>query len=398
MKPTFFPLIITLICMTALNNRVSGQNSIDKILSEIEKNNSSLSAMRKNADAEKLGNMTGLNPDNPAVEFNYLWGSPDATGNRTDLRFTQSIDFPSAYTYRNRISELRNNQAELEYMKQRKSILLEARLVCNDLIYCNALRNELNSRMESAQDMADSYREKFNAGDAGILEFNKAQLILVNLTKDYEANEIARNSLLSELMRLNGGSPVTLDDTAFLTEAVAADFENWYREAEANNPLLSWVRQEVAVSQAQEKLNTALSLPKMEGGYMSEKTPGSQFRGITFGISVPLWENRNTVKYAKARTLALQSAEQDSKLQFYNNLKLLHGKAVTLSANIEEYRSKLREFSNADLLLEALDGGEISLIEYILELSIYYESANNLLAMERDLNRIIAELNQYRQL
>jgi hypothetical protein len=130
---------------------------------------------------------------------------------------------------------------------------------------------------------------------------------------------------------------------------------------------------------------------------MSEKTLGSEFRGITFGISVPLWENRNTAKYAKARTLALQSAEADSRLQFYNNLKLLHGKAAALSASLKDYSDKLRQFSNADLLKEALDGGEISLIEYILELSIYYESIDNLLEMERDLTRIITELNKYRQ-
>ncbi len=397
MKPGSFSLIITLICLTALTINLSGQITVDNVLSEIEKNNSSLAAMRKNADAEKLGNRTGLNPEDPAVEFNYLWGSPVAPGNRTDLRVTQSFDFPSAYFYRNRISELKNSQAEMEYVRQKKSIVLEARLICNDLIYSNALRNELKKRTDNAQLIADSYREKFNAGDAGILEFNKAQLILVNLTKDYEANEIARNSLLSELTRLNGGTPVSLDDTLFLAEAVAADFENWYSEAEANNPLLTWVRQEVEVSQAQEKLNTAMSLPKLEGGYMSEKTLGSEFRGITFGISVPIWENRNTVKYAKARTLALQSAEKDSRLQFYNNMKLLHSKAVALSAGLEDYKDQLRLYSNADLLREALDGGEISLIEYFFELSIYYESADNLLAMERALNSTVAELNYFRR-
>lgn len=395
MKPGSISLIIILICLTSLNINVSGQVTVDNVLSEIEKNNTTLAAMRKNADAEKLGNRTGLTPENPAVEFNYLWGSPDATGNRTDLRISQSFDFPSAYVYRNRISELRNSQAELEFVKQRKSILLEARLICNDLIYSNALKKELKKRTESAQLIADSYREKFNAGDAGILEFNKAQLILVNLTREYETNEIVKNSLLSELTRLNGGNPVVLDDTQFLAEAVTADFEEWYLGAEANNPLLSWVRQEVEVSQAQVKLNTALSLPKMEGGYMSEKTFGSDFRGITFGISVPLWENRNTVRYARARTMALQSAEADSRLQFYNNLKALHGRAVALSASLGDYKDRLLVFSNADLLKEALEGGEISLIEYILELALYYESIDNLLAMERDLNRIVTEMNQF---
>jgi hypothetical protein len=109
------------------------------------------------------------------------------------------------------------------------------------------------------------------------------------------------------------------------------------------------------VSQALVKLNTALGLPKMVGGYMSEKTLGSEFRGITFGISVPLWESRNTVKYARAHTLAMLSVEEDSRLQFYNNLKLLHSRAIALSVSLEDYRDKLRLFSNADLLKAALE-------------------------------------------
>jgi len=52
-------------------------------------------------------------------------------------------------------------------------------------------------------------------------------------------------------------------------------------------------------------------------------------------------------------------------------------------------------FNNSDLLKKALDKGEITLINYILELSIYYESVNNLLILERDMNKTIAELNQY---
>ena len=43
----------------------------------------------------------------------------------------------------------------------------------------------------------------------------------------------------------------------------------------------------------------------------------------------------------------------------------------------------------------ALDKGEISLIDYILELSIYYESVNKLLEQEKYLNKILAKLNQY---
>ena len=45
---------------------------IDKIIAEVEKNNTTLIALRKNADAELIGNKTGLYMKNPEFAFNYL--------------------------------------------------------------------------------------------------------------------------------------------------------------------------------------------------------------------------------------------------------------------------------------------------------------------------------------
>lgn len=387
-------IIIVCIFLLAATNAFS-QNSIDSILAGVVKNNTALSALRKNADAEKIGNKTGIYPQNPDVEFSYLWGSPQTIGNRTDIKIIQQFDFPSAYSYRNQISDLRNIQTELEYKKEYKSIILTAKLLCIDLVYTNSLRNELRTRIDDARSVADAYKLKFNTGETGILEYNKAQLALLKLTNESEILEIERSSMVSELTGMNGGISIDIDDTAFLAPALPGDFEQWYLQAELNNPLLSWLRQEVTLSSKNEKLRTALSLPKLQGGYMSEKIVGEQFQGVTVGLSVPIWGNRNEIKYAKARTIAVQSAENDAKLQFYNKLKSLHLKAVNLQDNLVDYKEKLLIFSNSQLLKKALDKGEISLIDYIYELTLYYESVNRLMVLERDVNKTVAELNQY---
>jgi len=128
---------------------------------------------------------------------------------------------------------------------------------------------------------------------------------------------------------------------------------------------------------------------------MSESVVGQEFKGVTVGLSIPLWENKNTVKYAKANALAIENTTSDSKMQLYSYLKMLHTRAVSLQSNVSDYKIKLRTYNNTDLLKKAFDKGEISLVNYIIELSIYYESENNLLKLERDLNKTIAELNQY---
>jgi hypothetical protein len=180
-----------------------------------------------------------------------------------------------------------------------------------------------------------------------------------------------------------------------LSENISSDFEQWYSQSEQNNPVLKWLKQEVVISQKQVDLSTASSLPKMQGGYMSEKVVGMQYQGVSFGISVPLWQDKNTIKYAKAKTLAVQSAEADTKIRFYNDLTGLHAKATSLQNSINDYRKSLRMINSEVLLKKSFDKGQLSVSEYFLELSFYYESAYKLLELERDLNKTIAELYKY---
>ena len=386
-------IILSVIMVLGFN--LIAQNTIDNVLAEVEKNNTTLSYIRKNSDAEKIGNKKGLAPQNPEVEFNYLWGNPSDMGNRTDFSVMQSFDFPTAYSYKNQISNLKNEQAELEYQKQRKEILLQTRLVCIELTYLNALKAELDDRLKNATQVGNAYKSKFNMGDASILEYNKAQVTLLNITKEAETNEIERNVLLSELERLNGGVAIGFNDSIFVQPNISPDFEQWYAQCEQGNPVLQWIKQEIGVSQKQQQLSTAQSLPKFNAGYMSENVVGQKFQGISVGVSIPLWENKNTVKYAKAKTIAIQSMEIDAKLQFYNQMKALHSKAFSLQSSVTDYSKNLLAYTNADLLQKALDMGEISLSEYIFELSFYYESMNKLLEMEQNLNKAFAELNRY---
>lgn len=388
-------IILAVISILAFNSFVFAQYTIDSVLVEIEKNNTTLSALQKRVAAEKLGNKTGIYLTNPEVEFDYLWGNPSNFGNRIDFSITQSFDFPTTYGHKKQIANIKNEQTDLEYQKQRKNLLLEARLICNDLIYINALVSEIVKRLTHAESIATSYKAKFDAGETNILEYNKAQLNLLNLSKSMELYEIERIALLGELSRLNAGIPMEFTEREFQPTTVYPDFEQWYQQVEQSNPLLNWLKKEIEKTEKQVSLSKAMSLPKLQAGYMSESIVGQDFKGLTLGLSIPLWENKNTVKYAKANTVALEDMAVDNKVQLYNQLKVLHSKAIALQRNAADYRTQLQSFNNSELLEKALEKGQINLIDYILELSIYYESVNHLLEVERDMNNTVAELNQY---
>ena len=65
-------------------------------------------------------------------------------------------------------------------------------------------------------------------------------------------------------------------------------------------------------------------------------------------------------------------------------MKNQYDKAKKLSLLLKEYEDALSVTSSQDLLKIALDKGQLSLINYLLELSVYYETVDKYLETERD--------------
>jgi outer membrane protein TolC len=371
---------------------LSAQN-IESVLSEIESNNTTLRAYRNLNEAQKLENKTGIYLDNPEIGFNYLWGDPTSMGERKDFSVTQSFDFPTAYGIKKRIATAQNEQSDLEFELKRKSILYKAKTICNELVYLNALNEVLAKRANHAGEIATAYNTKFELGEINILDNNKARFNLLNVQKELEANEIEREVLLSELTTLNGGTAVTFGQSTFIPVNLPLDFANWYNDYESKNIVLQQANNEVGISEKQIKLSKAMSLPKFSGGYMSETVVGESFKGISVGMSIPLWENKNTVKLATAQQQVTLELANDQKIQTYNQLKAQYEKALNLQKTLISYREALLSVNSSELLKKALDAGELSLIEYMLELTLYYETTDKFLSIEKELNQLAAGLN-----
>jgi outer membrane protein, heavy metal efflux system len=369
---------------------------IDTVLDEIEQNNTGLAAFRRQVEAMALENRTGLLPHDPEVEFAYLWASPAEIGPRTNLSLVQSFDFPTAYGYRNRIADGKDRQILAEYSRRRMEIRLEAALVCIELIHANAMGRELQTRVSHARHLAEGYSRLMALGETNVLEYNKALLNQLNLENQAERNQVERTSLLAELQRLNGGLPVEFEADNFPDPQIPLDFEQWFAQAEEQNPVLQWISSEVEVSQSRERLMRAQALPGISAGYVSEALAHEQFRGFAVGVSIPLWENRNAVKTARAQTLAARELEADQRLQFYHQLKAGHHKTVELYESTRRFSEGLAALEQFRLLEVALTQGEISLLNFLTELGFLYQGMDRLLDAQKELHISLAILNQYR--
>lgn len=385
----------TIIIIVALlaSMSLAAQENISSILFSIEENNTKLKALKEEMKAQKLGNKTGIYLSDPDVAFGYLWGTPSNIGTRKDFSVTQTFDIPTITGMKSRLANNKNQLVELQYASERINLLLEAKQYAIDLIYYNGLKKELEIRLRHAQTIADAYKQRLDRGDASILEYNKVQLNLSTVQGEMSRVEVERNTLLSELKRLNGGIEILLEENNYSPASLPADFEEWYLSAEQKNPLLQYVKQQIEVSRKEVKLNKAMRFPKFSAGYSLEKTLGQKYQGANIGISIPLWENKNRVKQAKAGVIAAQTREQESKQQFYNRLQNLYIRASGLQQTAAGYRKSLQSLNNTDLLMKALEVGEINLLNYIVEIGLYYDTVNQTLAAERDFEKALADLS-----
>ncbi|MGN1214994.1 MAG: TolC family protein [Candidatus Cryptobacteroides sp.] len=385
--------LITIVAFAATLS-LHGQTQ-DTVLAEVERNNTTLKALRAEADAAKAEARTGLTPADPELELGYLWGTPKEQGNRIDIGLSLTFDFPTVYRFRKLISDGESTLADLDYQAARRAILEEAEKTCVTIVYHNALRSVLTRRMDSAQTIADAWQKKFDRGECSVLDMNKATLNLVEARKEYEMNEINLKAASEELVRLNGGVAIVLEDGIFSDALLPDDFETWYNMAAERNPELMAISVSADKADKELKLAKAEWLPKLSVGYTSERIAGTTLQGIGGGISIPLWEGKGKVKAARARKEALKAKVEDSALQFRNSLRNKYNQAMGLQKIVYDYRAEVGRISSLEMLDKALMAGEISLIEYKMEQSLWYDALSSALESERDYHNLLAELHRF---
>ena len=386
---------LLIICLTvAMSVPGFAQENAGTVLSQIEKNNTALQALRKRTEADQYGYKAERALDAPEVGFDYLWSSPADVGTRKDISVTQSIDVAALAGARGKLANSRTELSAIQYNIERQKILLEAKRLYIRIVYCNAVNAELSSRIARSEQIEAAYRDMQARGETDMIEVNKAHLAYLSQKNALSRNLVERESLLSELQGLNGGEPVEVNASVISTdEVLPADFGAWYAEASQQIPELAYMKKNVDVNAAEARTAKMANYPSLTAGYMAELVKGSNFRGLTLGLSIPIWSVRSKVRQANASCEAAKLEERDAMTKTYNSFKALYDRAKGLQEISTELSSSLAVSTEAMALTEhKLKAGDISLIDNIMELSLYYSLADEVLATSCDYALALAEL------
>lgn len=361
------------------------------ILQSVEQHSTLLKAERMKADAENEGLTLENRLEDPELGVNYLWGSKDI-GNRLDLSLSQSFDFPTVYAQRKKLIAEMQRVNDLLYLSERQKLMVSAKKLCIQVVYCNALMEHLDEDLEATQALADAYQKLFDKGEATIIDRNKAQQAFLFFKAEYDEFHNLRNNLLAELRCLNGGEVVDIADKAFVHEPLPADFEQWMAGNLDSHPEMQMAHQKVISDSLAANVARNGWWPKFRVGYMSEKTDDEHFLGLSAGLSVPVWSASRKTKVAKAKLAASQLAENDLKIHLQTQLRSVYNDALTLEKTLNSYTGYLQTFDNSNLLKKSLDAGQITLVTYLQEIQYVHEMHEKAYAAARDLELRKAEL------
>lgn len=381
-----------LIIITLVANAVFAQDNIDTLLSTIEQNNLSLKANAQYWHAKDIEYRSGVTPYDPEVAFDYMYGSPVGAGNQRDFLATQRFDFPTAYIKKRQLSNTQRMKSDWQVEAYRKDIILEAKKVAIELIYENRRNSILKKRLNDMSQLSDDYQRKLDAGDATILDVNKAKLQLLTIQNQLKQNEINTQTLLTKLTELNGGEEIIFNDTTYPEVPIIPELEVLLQQIEQSDPIVKVYEYNEEASEQKVGLQKALSLPKPEVGYHSQGILGQSYRGFHIGTSIPLWESKNKVKTEKANMVYTQLQTAQYKVQHRNEIEQLYKKYVGSKNILKEYEKTLKTVNSDYLLNRSLELGQISTVEYFLELSYYYSAYDQYLQLEYDYFTSIAML------
>lgn len=386
--------ILVFLTLTAWNPHA--QNSIGRVLQSVEQNNKDLKANTQLTTAQKLEARTGNTPSDPTVSLERLYGSPEELGKSAELTVSQSLDFPTVYANKAKIAKLKSTSYDKQNALFRQELLLKAKDVCLDLVFLNKQKELLNRRERNARELSQSYARRLQTGDATILEVNKIELELLNVKTEVRMNQASRLAKLRELATLNGDIPIDFTDTAYEPTEALPLFEDLSAAAMESDLQLRTIESERDIARKGISLSRSNWLPKLELGYRRDMGTGELFNGFIVGVSIPLWENRNTVKQAKAQTYYTEMQLESTTVQAIAGLRGIYDQLQALSASMKEYNDVLNLQENISLLDKALNAGQLSTIDYFVELTTVNQSMQNYIQLENQYQKLLAQVYKYK--
>lgn len=384
-------LIATIVAFSTYS--ISLADNIGDVLKQVASNNLTLQALAHDNQADVLDIKASNSIGGPSVEYSPFFTKGYSGVAESELVVSQEIDFPTKYAARNKQAKMQNIVGEQLLIKQRRDILLQAQLLCIDLIRLNQTLSMLHERLANSETLLQMYQKRMDAGDANALELNKVKLDCMEVRTLVNEAQGERTSLLQQLRQLNGGKPIDVIDTVLPEYPQITNFESYRALALASDADVAVAQTALRAADMNLKLQKNEWLPNISFGYRRNTEQGEGINGFLVGVSFPLYSNSNNVKAARQRResaeLQVMQAQNEAEASMRTNYEQLQG----LQQVIDHSDVKLLQES-LTLFAKALQQGEITALVYYVEINSIYEKLQRHIDLHCQSVKLLAELHK----
>lgn len=360
------------VSLVLIASAAKAEGSIGDVLKQIAQNNLTLKALHHEGEAEVLEIKAANAPGGLSVEYSPFFRSGYSGVAESELVVSQEIQFPTKYADRNRQAKIQKAVGGKVYEKNRRDILLEAQLLCVDVIRLNKTLAMLGQRLRNSETLRQMYDKRMEAGDANILEVNKVKLDCMEVQTLVSEAQNERMLLLQQLAELNGGKPVAIDDVEIPKFQPIADFESYKALALASDADIQMAETMLQSADMNVKMQKREWLPDISFGYRRNTEQKEAVNGVLVGVSFPLYSNSKNIRAAKERRRSAQLQVEQARSAAESQLRSGYQQLVGLQQVLDHSDVKMMQES-IELFAKALQQGEINALEYYTEVNSIYE-------------------------
>ena len=330
----------------------------------------------------------------PEAEFEHLWSK---TGERKwNFGISQNFEWPGIYSVRSQ--KIKHTLAINKYIEDAEllSLKLEAASLMTQLYFNRQKVQVLDKIIETLTEFAENLSTGVDHGLVTILDLKKAQIESTTLKIERDLLIDNKLTLISELQQLVGEnfnldnfqwdtlplftSLKTLD--SYLTDA---DSDPSILASEAMNRLAELNAKEIKAS----------TLPGFNIGYRLEREDGALFNGFGVSINLPTWNVRQKRLSAESFISSASSQSLAQKSLYKTRITGEYRNAFILRDRISELNKSGVDGSYLGLLKEALDGGELSILDFLREQAYFKEQSLSMIELQERYQLLLNSLHRY---
>ena len=361
------------------------------VINQILENNKQIKVIEEQLNGIYLESKINSLPLNPEIEYSYLKNNKLNNGDKQEFLFSLPFEFPTIYSIKSEISALQNSVNKLKLKEFKKKVILNTYNLLTEITYKRKIMLQLISRIEDYENIYNAVKIQFEKSEIGILEFNKAKSLFLTYKAKLNYVIIEVKSLETALIELNGGKEIKFISLEYPIKELPINFDSILVVLKEKDFVNKAFEEEINLQSNKVSVAKLGWLPSFSLGYRYENEPEFNYSGLQFSLSIPLFENQNKVPKQESEKTLIKLQQQTYLTEFEIEKKKLIESASLWKKLIDEQRDIIDD-EHFKLTKKSFEAGNISLTQYFIDNSIYYETTDSILEAEYNFHKAINAL------